>query len=134
MSVGGSPAFVGDLLVSWGMPTKVVLPTRPQKEIHKGVDGSFAAGLAQKLVIVRPYLMITWAGSVSVITQLVNHLDSILPASCDEFKKDTDQLLGVLDVLPNTVEVIAVVFDGSTFTRSLFIQGALIWTIGDFTS
>jgi hypothetical protein len=112
LSIGGGPAFVGDLLVSWGVPTKLRLPTRPQEEIHKGLDGSFAAGLAQKLIIIRPYLMIAWAGSVSVIGKLVNELDRVLPACCEEFKKDTDQLLGALDVLPNTVEVVALVFDG----------------------
>jgi len=66
LSIGGRPAFVGDLLTSWRVPTSITLPTHPKPEIHPNADGFFASGLAQKLVIVRPYLMIAWAGSVEV--------------------------------------------------------------------
>src|ERR1035438_8785951 len=91
LSIGGCPAFVGDLLTSWRLPTKLVLPTRPEKEIHRGLDGNFAAGLAQKLVIVRPYLMIAWAGSISVIRSLVNDLDRMLTISWDDFEERSEE-------------------------------------------
>jgi hypothetical protein len=136
LSIGGRPAFIGDLLVSWGLPTKLMLPTRLEEGIYEGVDGSFAAGLAQKIVIVRPYLMVAWAGSVSIIRRLVNHLNSILPALSEEFPGHEDQLLSALNVLPKSVEVVALLIYGSAIyplcihTRGFEIDNQRVYLLG----
>ena len=136
ISIGGAPAFVGDLLTSWGLPKKLELPTRPDLEIHEGVDGNFAAGLAQKIVIVRPYLMIAWAGSLDVIHKLVNQLDKVLPRLVKDFPGHEDDLFAPLDSLPNTVEVVALFFDGSAIhpfcvhTRGFELEKQRIYLLG----
>src|SRR5664279_1636667 len=81
ISFGGTPAFVGDLLTSWRLPTKIDLPTRPEKDAFESSRGDFVAGLEQKLIIVRPYLLLAWAGSVSVVHRLARQLDETLPLS-----------------------------------------------------
>jgi hypothetical protein len=70
LSFGGTPAFVGDILASWRLPTKIALPTRQEYDAYQSADGSFVADFAQKLIIVRPYLLIAWTGTVSVVYQL----------------------------------------------------------------
>ncbi len=108
LSIAGMPAFVGDLLESWRIPTRIHLPTRAAEEIHQTCDGNFACGLSQKLIIVRPYLLIAWAGSVSTISRLVNDLDKILPASFEQLSEgQTNEVFSALNVLPNDVEVVA---------------------------
>jgi hypothetical protein len=62
LSVGGLPAFIGDLLVSWHIPSAVDLPTQLEKVVRPGLGTDYAASLTQKLIIVRPYLMLAWAG------------------------------------------------------------------------
>ena len=67
--------------------------------------------LAQKLVIVRPFLLLAWAGEISVVRKLVNELDRELPGSIEEFLGNIDPLFARLNVLPKSVEVIAVLID-----------------------
>lgn len=107
LSMGGRPAFVGDLLTSWRMPTSVTLPTSPEHAVHEDANGFFASGLAQKLIIVRPYLMIAWAGSVEVARNLIRYLDERLPREQEQFLGSEETLLSALNSLPNTVEVVA---------------------------
>ena len=110
-SMGGPPAFVGDLLTSWKIPTEISLPTRPTLERHEASDGFFAHGLAQKLVIVRPYLLVAWAGSVSEAKKLITYLDAELPALYRDMEGKEHALLSVLDQLPSSLEVVAVILD-----------------------
>ncbi|MCP3411571.1 hypothetical protein [Bradyrhizobium sp. CCGB01] len=98
---------MGDLLTSWRMPTSVTLPTRPEYAVHTNANGFFASGLAQKLVIVRPYLMIAWAGSVEVARNLVIYLDEKLPKDREQFPGNENVLLSALNSLPSSVEVVA---------------------------
>ena len=111
-SMGGPPAFVGDLLTSWQIPTEVSLPTRAVAEVHETPDGYFAQGLAQKLVIVRSYLLIAWAGSVVEAKKLIACLDDALPETHDDFQGKEDALFSLLNQLPPSIEVVAVLFDG----------------------
>jgi hypothetical protein len=141
LSFGGTPAFVGDLLTSWRLPTEIELPTRQERELLPGLDGHFAGGLTQKLLIVRPYLLIAWAGDVSVIHDLTCELDEILPVALDEFYGHEDQLFVRLDRLPSTVEVVASMIHGENIwplcvhTRGFEIDEkriyllALLWQI-----
>jgi hypothetical protein len=121
LSFGGTPAFIGDLLVSWRLPNKVRLPIRFDEEVFPANEGSFAAGLAQKLVILRPYLLLVWAGEVSVIRALVNQLNRDLPHSIDDFLRNTDRLFAALNVLPKSVEVVATIIDGE-FVRPFCVN------------
>ena len=136
LSIGGRPAFVGDLLTSWRVPTSVTLPTRPELAIHANADGHFASGLAQKLIIVRPYLMIAWAGSVEVAHKLVRHLDEKLPQQLEQFPGNEDALLSALDVLPNTIEVVALLIYGDSIhpicvhTRGFEIDDRRLYLLG----
>jgi hypothetical protein len=79
-SCGGPPAFVGDLLTSWRVPSPLKLPIKEKEVTFQTGEKTFAAGLAQKLVIVRPYLLIAWAGLVSEVFELVRKLNEDLPA------------------------------------------------------
>lgn len=136
LSFGGMPAFVGDLLTSWQVPTEVTLPTRPEYAVHSGVAGYYASGLAQKLVIVRPYLMIVWAGSVDAAYSLIEYLDRVLPARREQFVGNEQLLFEKLDVLPDTVEVVALLVDEDSIypfcvhTRGFEIDSRRIYLLG----
>jgi hypothetical protein len=136
LSIGGMPAFVGDLLTSRRLPTRLILSTRPDEASYAGADGHFASGLAQKLVIIRPYLMIAWAGSLSVVQGLVGHLDQALPAFVEEFPANEDVLLSALDVLPESVEVVALlIYEDSihpicVHTRGFEVDNRRIYLLG----
>lgn len=136
LSFGGTPAFVGDLLTSWRVPAEIDLPTRHESELLKGIDGHYAGGLTQKLLIVRPYLLIAWAGEVSVIHSLVRELDSVLPLTLDELYGREDEIFKRLDRLPPTVEVLAVLIHGENiwpfcvYTRGFEIDGKRIYLLG----
>jgi len=82
------------------LPSGVDLPTRPTEAIHAGEDGHFAVGLAQKLIIVRPFLLVAWAGSKSNADRIVRQLDGLLPATFDEI----DAWDPIWDVLNSCVE------------------------------
>jgi hypothetical protein len=119
-----------------GSATSVTLPTRPELAIHANADGLFASGLAQKLIIVRPYLMIAWAGSVEAIRSLVQRLDEKLPRQLDQFPGHEDVLLSALDALPDTVEVVAPLIYGKSIhpicvhTRGFEIDDRRIYLLG----
>lgn len=136
LSMGGRPAFVGDLLTSWRMPASVTLPTRPEYAVHADANGFFASGLAQKLVIVRPYLMIAWAGSVDVARNLIRYLDEKLPRDREQFPGNEDALLSALDSLPNTVEVVTLlIYEDSihplcVHTRGFEVDNRRIYLLG----
>ncbi len=136
LSFGGRPAFVGDLLTSWRMPTSVTLPTSPEFATHADANGFFASGLAQKLIIVRPYLMIAWAGSVEVARDLVRYLDEKLPRELEQFLGNEDTLFSVLDTLLKTVEIVALLIYGDSIhpicvhTRGFEIDERRIYLLG----
>jgi hypothetical protein len=113
-SCGGPPAFVGDLLTSWRVPSALRLPIKATETTFPTGDKTFAAGLAQKLIIVRPYLLIAWAGSASEIHKLVRELNEVLPRSIDELRGCADVLFCPLNELTRDVEVVAVVIDGDS--------------------
>jgi hypothetical protein len=85
VSVGGMPAFIGDLLLSWRVSAPVDLPTRAAPDLAPGLDDHFASGLAQKLVIVRPWFMVAWAGSSANARRILQSLDRMLPEKPDDF-------------------------------------------------
>jgi len=136
LSMGGTPAFVGDLLVSRRLPSKARLPIRFDEELFAGAEGNFAAGLAQKLVIVRPYLLLLWAGELSIIRKLVNQLDRELPTSICDFYGNEDRLFSALDILPKSVEVVAVLIDGEfirpfcVHARGFELEGKRFYLLG----
>jgi len=79
LSIGGMPAFVGDLLLSWRLKTGASIPTRNEDAPYECADGQYIAGLAQKLVIVRAYLLVAWSGTYSEARRLIQELDKVLP-------------------------------------------------------
>lgn len=111
-SCGGPPAFVGDLLTSWRVPSALKLPIRKDKTTFLTGDKTFASGLTQKLIIVRPYLLVAWAGSVSEIHELVRDFDKVLPSSVDELRGSEELLFRPLNDLTRDVEAVAIVIDG----------------------
>ncbi len=106
LSVGGLPAFIGDLLVSWRLPSVVDLPTQWQAGEYPGLDKDYAAGLAQKLVIVRPYLVIAWAGLRINVDLIISKLDSVLPADLADLN-DHHIVLSILDTCGSGTEIVA---------------------------
>ena len=111
-SCGGPPAFVGDLLTSWRVPSSLKLPTREKEATFPTGEKTFAAGLTQKLIIVRPYLLIAWAGLTSEIHELVRKLNEVLPQKVEGLHNSADSLFRPLNELTDDVEVVAVVIDG----------------------
>lgn len=106
LSIGALPAFMGDLLTSWQLPTAVDLPTRPQKAVHPVGNNLHAATLAQKLIIVRPYLMIAWAGVQSEAYRIIRELDACCPDRASDLK-DPHLVLRILDSCKEGVEMVA---------------------------
>jgi hypothetical protein len=68
--------------------------------------------------------MIAWAGSVDVIKNLVQQLDRVLPKALDEFPGNEHTLLSILDVLPDSVEVVALlIYRDSIYPLCLHTRG-----------
>jgi hypothetical protein len=135
LSIGTLPAFVGDLLLSWRLSTKVDLPTSVESGIFSGSNGLHAAGLAQKLIIVRPYLMIAWAGIHSRVETVVRELDRILPNDFSSVA-DPEVILKVLDSVGQGVELLALLADGKQLhpfcigTRGFEIDNRRVYLMG----
>lgn len=134
-SLGGLPAFVGDLLLSSLLPTSVDLPTRPQPARLPGLDRHFAASLGQKLVILRPWFMIAWAGSHSNANRIIKGIDAILPRASDEPAKDVS-VFELLNSCDEDSELIALIIrdDGVhpllARTRGFELDGKRIYLMG----
>jgi hypothetical protein len=135
ISLGGMPAFIGDLLISRRLPAPADLPTRPENAVHPGEDGFFAASLAQKLVIVRPYFLLAWAGSRSTADRILRELDRLLP---DDFDASADSA-PVWDVLNSCEEgsemVVLIIGNGMVQplgirTRGFEIDGKRVYLMG----
>jgi hypothetical protein len=107
LSVGALPAFIGDLLISRRLAEAVELPTQPNVAIMPGAEGQFAFGLAQKLVIVRPYLLLAWAGSWTDVGRMIGELDQVLPPTIDGME-DATIILEILDTCVEGSELVAV--------------------------
>lgn len=108
ISVGGMPAFIGDLLASWRLPNPADLPTLAEPGVAPGLDGCFAKGLAQKIVIVRPWLMIGWAGSGANAYRIIQALDQLLPDVADEFNH-IDEMIALFETSDDGDEIIALI-------------------------
>lgn len=106
LSVGGLPAFIGDLLLSWRLPSAVELPTQHQEGVHPGSGGDHAAGLAQKLIIIRPYLMLAWAGTRADVDRIVHELDRVSPIDVSELQ-GPEAILEILNTCGEGTELIA---------------------------
>ncbi len=135
ISLGGMPAFIGDLLTSWKVPVESELPTRPEPAIQPGEDGYYAHSLAQKLVIVRPYFLLAWAGSQSNTLRILKEIDNLLPSTFDEIKEFAP-ILDVLSSCAQDSEMIALVIgDGMVQpicvgTRGVEIDGKRVYLMG----
>lgn len=136
LSIGGEPAFVGDLLTSWRLRSEVTIPSQPSCGIFEGFDGHFASGLAQKLTIVRPYLMLAYAGSLSAVRKIVDRLDAVLPLTVEEVIGREDTFLEILDTAPEDVEMLANYFNGDLIwpirvrTSGFEIDGRQLYIMG----
>ena len=106
LSIGGMPAFIGDLLLSWRIPSAVDLPTQRRKRVHRSLSGDHAVGLAQKIVIVRPYLLLAWAGERADVDRMIRNLDSDLPFDTHELS-DPNVILKVLDTCGANAQLVA---------------------------
>lgn len=135
ISVGGLPAFVGDLLTSWRVPAPADLPTRPTLESQPGQDGAFAGALAQKLIIVRSYFMLAWMGSKPNADRILAGLDRILPDTVDDIA-DFDPIFSLLASCEEESELIALVIGHGMIqpypvrTRGYELDGKRIYQMG----
>lgn len=139
ISIGGLPAFMGDLLLSWGVPSEVDLPTLRSPGVFPGKDKDYAAGLAQKLIIVRPYLLIAWAGLRREATRIVEALDAALPRT-KELEGHPEGLFEILDSCREGTEIVALVIAGSSIfpfcvrTRGFEIDNKRVYLLGSGAS
>ena len=129
------PAFIGDLLISRRLPAPTDLPTRPEEAVHPGEDGFFATSLAQKLVIVRPYFLLAWAGSRANADRILRELDRLLPDAFDR-TADPTPVWDVLESCAEDSEMVAlIVGDGlvqplGIRTRGFEIDGKRVYLMG----
>ena len=136
LSIGGAPAFVADLLTSWRLQGEVEIPSQRSPGVFEGADGYFASGLAQKITIVRPYLMLAYAGRLSVARKIIEELDAILPMTAEEVTGSAHLFMAILDRTPDTLEMIALYFDGDNIhplclhTRGYEIDGRRLYILG----
>jgi hypothetical protein len=100
------PAFVGDLLLSWRIPSAADIPTQDDQAVVPVCDGHYAAGLAQKLVLIRPWLMLAWAGSHSEAQRIVQALNGALPGFFSDLA-DTNVIFDILNSCEENTEMIA---------------------------
>jgi hypothetical protein len=139
LSVGGLPAFIGDLLISWRLPNAIDLPTSWAEGVHPGLGENHAAGLAQKLIIVRPYLMLAWAGVREDVDRMARELDSVLPKYASELN-DPDLILKILDTCGSSTELVALVVVAKEIhpicanTRGFEIDNKRIYLLGSGAS
>lgn len=135
ISVGGMPAFVGDLLISRRVPAPVDLPTLAEVKVAPGLDSHFAVGLAQKLVIVRPYLLIAWAGSRANADGIMRALDRILPEQAADFAHG-EEMLEILNGCAEDSEMVALLIHGGSVhplgvrTRGFPVDGKRVYLLG----
>jgi hypothetical protein len=136
LSIGGAPAFVADLLTSWSLANTVSIPSQRAAGIFQGAEGYFAKGLAQKITIVRPYLLLAYAGNLSVAKKIISELDAVLPAGIEEIRDHEDLFLAILDRTPDTIEMVALYFTGDRIhpfclhTRGYEIEGKRLYILG----
>lgn len=129
------PAFIGDLLISWRLATPADLPTRPENAVHPGEDGFFAASLAQKLVIVRPYFLLAWAGSRSNAERILRDLDRVLPAHFSAIGEPA-QFFDILNSCDEDSEMVALLIGNEMVqpfgvrTRGFEIDGKRVYLMG----
>ncbi|MCF4126245.1 hypothetical protein [Methylobacterium sp. SyP6R] len=135
ISLGGLPAFIGDLLTSWRVPVAVDLPTQPEQAIHPSEDGYYAASLAQKLIIVRHYFLLAWAGSQSNAQRIVLGLEALLPEEFDQIS-DFSLIFELLQTCAEDSEMIALVIGNGIVqpfgirTRGFEMDGRRIYLMG----
>jgi hypothetical protein len=135
ISIGGLPAFVGDLLVSWALPSEVDLPTLRSPGVFPGMDKDYAAGLAQKLIIVRPYLLVAWAGVRREATRIIEALDAALPRT-NQLGEHPVALFEILNSCSEGTEIVAVVIAGTSIfplcvrTRGFEIDDKRVYLLG----
>jgi hypothetical protein len=114
----------------------VTIPSQPSSGVFEGVEGHFASGLAQKLTIVRPFLMLAYAGSLSRVRKLIRDLDAALPLTIEEVFGREEMFLEILDTTPVGVEMVAVYFNGDMIypicvrTRGFEIDDRRLYIMG----
>ncbi len=135
LSVGGLPAFIGDLLVSWRVPSVVDLPTQHEEGARPGIGMDYAAGLAQKLVIVRPYLMLAWAGQRAEVDRMIRDLDNLLPSEASELRYP-EVILSILNTCGENTELVALliwaeaIYPFGVRTRGFELDNRRIYLLG----
>jgi hypothetical protein len=136
VSVGGMPAIIGDLLMSWRVPAPLDLPTRGKVELVPGQDGHFASGLAQKLIIVRPWFLIAWAGSSANAQRIIRGLDQLLPDRTEDFPDNKEAVWELLSTSSDDDEMLALVIHNDAVhpigirTRGFELEGKRIYLMG----
>ncbi len=135
ISIGGLPAFIGDLLLAWRLPSAIDLPTQKRVTKHPGTGQDHAAGLAQKLVIVRPYLLLAWAGEHADAIRIIRKLDRFLPESETELD-DLHPMFATLDTCRPGTEMVALLLDEDSIrpfgvrTRGFELDGRRVYLLG----
>lgn len=138
LSVGGSPAFMGDLMTSWRLRSLVDLPTRAASNEQPVGQGYYAAGLAQKLIVVRPYLLLAWAGVEAEVRRLALELDECLPENLSDLHTP-EPAMRILDTCSEGTELVALLIWGKTIqplcirTRGFELDGRRVYALGSGT-
>lgn len=135
LSFGGLPAFIGDLLVSWSLRSIIDLPTQQREGVHPGLESDYAAGLSQKLIVVRPYLLLAWAGLRAEVNRIAGQLDSVLPSKASEMR-DPEVLFSILNTCCEGTELVALliwskaVYPFGVRTRGFELEGKRFYLLG----
>ena len=81
----GSPTFlISDILVSSTLPETALIPTISRDSAYLQIgDSHFAVDVTQKIVLIRPWLCLGWAGLLHKSRNLILLLDKILPTYID---------------------------------------------------
>ncbi|MFS2109982.1 hypothetical protein ACCC88_09865, partial [Sphingomonas sp. Sphisp140] len=110
-------------------------PTRPVSDLAPGLEDHFARGLAQKLVIVRPWFMVAWAGSSANAHRILQELDRMLPEKQEDFTEG-DAIWELFATSGEDDEMLAlVIHDNSVHpicirTRGFELDGKRIYLLG----
>ncbi len=107
--------------------------------MRPGIGADHAAGLAQKLIIVRPYLMLAWAGQRTEVDRMIWELDHLLPSEASELG-DPEVILRILDTCgENTMLVALVIWDKAVYpfvahTRGFELDSKRVYLLGSGAS
>ncbi|WP_292519789.1 hypothetical protein, partial [Mesorhizobium sp.] len=104
-----------------------------------GDNRAVTAGLAQKLIIVRPYLMLAWAGERAEVNRMIRELDSLLPPDTADLRAP-EVILEILNTCEASTELVALlivaeeIYPFGVRTRGFELNNKRIYLLGSGAS